>query len=335
MRVFLLLLALAVTALLVRWSLFTVDRTEFVYVTQFGRHVATYDGADDTQAGLHFKWPFQVQSVRTFDRRLQHFDLAGAELLTRDKERNSIDQTLILDAYVCWRIADPDIFLRAVQTPERARDLLSQRISHELGAAVGELKVADLVSLEPGAPGADGVPGLKADDTRERLRTRLLTGGAQPLQQTAQEQYGIEIVDIRLRRISHPARVRQGIFERIISEREKKAAEYQSEGDQLASDIRSASDRRVKKLRARAQAEAERLRGQADARADQIRGDAQAQDPEFYAFLRKLEAYQRILGDGKTTLLLSTQGELFRTLFDPPGPRPESRNPGPEKESPK
>jgi membrane protease subunit HflC len=327
MRIFLILIALVVALLLLRTSFFTVDRTEFVYVTQFGRHVATYDGADDSQAGLHLKWPFQIQSVRTFDRRLQHFDLAGAELLTRDKERNSIDQTLILDAYVCWRIADPDRFLRSVQTPERARDLLSQRISHELGAAVGELKVADLVSLEPGNVGPDGARGLKADDTREFLRQRLLSGGAQPLQATAREQYGIEIVDIRLRRISHPARVRQGIFERIISERKKKAAEYESEGEQSASQILSASNRRVQKLKARAQAEAVRLGGQADARADQIRGDAMAQDPEFYGFLRKLEAYRSILNDGKTTLLLSTQGELFRTLFDPPGPRPESKTP--------
>ena len=87
-------------------SAFTVDRTEFVYLTQFGRHVATYDGADDDQAGLHFRLPWPIQSVQRLDRRLQYFDLPGAELLTRDAKRNTIDKTLTIDAYVCWRIAD-------------------------------------------------------------------------------------------------------------------------------------------------------------------------------------------------------------------------------------
>src|SRR5438874_12374961 len=85
---------------LARLALFTVDRTEFVYRTQFGRHVATYDGADDAQAGLHLKWPWPIESVQRLDRRLQYFDLPGAELLTRDMKRNTIDKTLTVDDYV-------------------------------------------------------------------------------------------------------------------------------------------------------------------------------------------------------------------------------------------
>src|SRR5437588_2641571 len=86
---------------LARLSVYTVDRTEFVYLTQFGRHVATYDGADDDQAGLHFRWPWPVESALGVDRRLQYFDLPGTELLTRDVKRNTIDKTLTVDAYVC------------------------------------------------------------------------------------------------------------------------------------------------------------------------------------------------------------------------------------------
>src|SRR4051794_34804365 len=118
--------ATAVLILLVRLSLFTVDRTEFVYVTQFGRHVATYDGEKDTEAGLHVKWPWPVQSVQRLDRRLQYFDLPGAELMTHDAKGKTIDKTLTVDAYVCWSIPDKegvDRFIRTVGTPERARTI--------------------------------------------------------------------------------------------------------------------------------------------------------------------------------------------------------------------
>ena len=127
-------------------------------------------------------------------------------------------------------------------------------------------------------------------------------------------------MDVRLRRTNHPPAVRQAIFDRIISEREKKSADYQSEGEQQAADIKSASDRKVAEMRTDAEAEAIRMRGQADAEADRIRNDAARQDPQFYAFLKKLEDYQRILGDNKTMLLLSTHRELFDTLFNPPNP---------------
>src|SRR6516164_377538 len=88
--------------------LVAVDRTEFVYVTQFGKHVATYDGAIDSDAGLHWRWPWPVQSVLTLDRRLQSFDLPGTELLTNDPKRKTIDRTLTIVGYVCWRISEED-----------------------------------------------------------------------------------------------------------------------------------------------------------------------------------------------------------------------------------
>jgi modulator of FtsH protease HflC len=307
---------LLVAAVALPSALFTVDRTEFVYLTQFGRHVATFDGANDEQAGLHFKWPWPVQSVQRLDRRLQHFDLAGAELLTRDPRRNTIDKTLTIDAYVCWRIADADgvdRFIRRVGTAEGAQAILGQRVGSELGAAVGQMELDDLIAVGPG----------KVDRQRERLRERLLEGsdaGGRSLREVAREDYGIEVVDLRLRRLNHPAAVQQAIFERIRSEREKKAADYISEGQRLAEDIRSASDRRVSEMRAQAEAEAIRLRGLADAEADKIRNEAQSKDPQFYAFLKKLEEYQRMLGDNKSVLLLSTHRELFDVLFNPPSP---------------
>jgi membrane protease subunit HflC len=309
-----LLLLLGAAAILARLALFTVDRGEFVYLTQFGRHVRTYDGANDEDAGLHVKWPWPVQSVQRLDRRLQYFDLPGAELLTRDAKGNTIDKTLTIDAYVCWRIDEQpgsvDRFIRSVGTPEGARAILGQRINSELGAAVGQLELDDLVSTEPG----------KVDAKRAALRKELLDGSTAPLRDIARRDYGIEVVDVRIRRTNHPAAVQQAIFARIVSERNKKVADYRSQGERQASDIKSTGDRRVAELKSSAEAEAIRLRGQADAEADRIRNEAAAKDPQFYSFLRKLEEYQRILGDNKTMLLLSTHRELFDTLFQPPTP---------------
>ncbi len=308
--------ALLIVAWLVRTSLFTVDRTEFVYLTQFGRPVATFDGARPGDAGLHFKWPAPVQSVQRLDARLQYFDLPGRELLTQDPNGNTIDRTLTIDAYVCWRIAGKDgvdRFIRTVGTPERAQTILSGRISGVLGAAIGEMELEDLISTEAG----------KVDRKREALRRRLLGGTAADgdgLQERALADYGIELVDVRLRRSNHPPAVREAIFDRIRSERSKKAAEYQSEGARKAEDIKSAAERQVRETLADARAQEQRVKGEADSEADRVRNQAFAKDAQFYEFLKKLEEYQRILGDNKTLLLLSAHRELFDLLFQPPRP---------------
>jgi membrane protease subunit HflC len=307
---------LIAAALLASSCLYTVDRTDFVYLTQFGKHVQTFDGARDDEAGLHFKWPWPIQSVQRLDRRLQYFDLPGAELMTRDRDRNTIDKTLTIDAYVCWRIPDGanvDQFIRTVGTAEGARAILTQRLSSELGALIGGREMNDLVSTDV-VPGQGGQQALKVDVSRRELHDALLSQVKQ-----AQEEYGIEVVDVRLRRTNHPATVRQAIYERIISERDKMAAYYTSEGEQQAADIASASKKRVDDLKSRAEAASVRLRGKADARADHIRGEAQRQDPEYFAFLKKLEAYKRFLGDNKTQLLLSTNREIFDLFNNPPG----------------
>lgn len=295
-------------------TLVTVDRTEFVYVTQFGRHVATYDGVTD--AGLHLRWPWPIQSVLRLDRRLQFLDLPPTESLTHDSHGQTIDKTLVLSAYVCWRIADDgvDQFIQAVGASERAREILRQRINSQLGAEVGRMEMDDFASTEPG----------KVDRSLEQLRQRLLQaplnddpaqGG---LAQQARRAYGIELVDIRLRRFNHPPQVRDAVAQRIRSERKKKVVDYQSEGDRLARDIISTAEREASDIIAEARAEEKRLRGQAEADADRIRSRAFSKDPEFYVFLKKLEEYQHILGNNKTVLLLSSHREMFDLLFSPP-----------------
>ena len=305
-------LTICVALLLFRLALSTillpVDRTEFAYVTEFGKHVATYDGAKESEAGLHWRWPWPVQSVQRVDRRLQYFDLPGVELLTHDPQRNTIDRTLTIVAYACWRISNAndgvDQFIRRVGTTDQAKALLRQRISSRLGAVIGQMELDDLINTEAG----------KVDANMKAIRERLLEGIATQ----TKEDYGIELVDIRLRRHSYPQAVRQAIFDRIISERNKKVAEYQSAGAQLAANIKSEAERDARYLLTEARAREQQLRGQADAEADRIRNSAHSKDVEFYAFLKKLEEYQRILGDNKSVLLLSSHRDLFDLLFNPP-----------------
>src|SRR5437870_12492484 len=212
-----LLMVVIVLALVVLSGAFAVDRTEYVYVTQFGRLVAVYDGASD--AGLHWRWPWPIQSVQRLDRRLQVFDLPEIELLTRDDKGETIDKTITVDAYVCWRIGGADgvrQIIRALGTPERAQEVLGQQITSRIGAEISNMKMDDLVSV---------VSPEEAHARMERLRDRLLGDvGESPhhpssLNVLAREVYGIDLVDVRLRRPSHPPEVRDAIFARIRSER--------------------------------------------------------------------------------------------------------------------
>jgi membrane protease subunit HflC len=298
-----------------------VDAAEYVYVTLLGEHVATFDGSDGSEgAGLHFGWPWPVQSALRLDRRLQQFDLPPTELLTHDPEGKTIDKMLLVEAYVCWRIADRqavDRFVRRIGSAERANAILEPRIRSELGAAIGQMRMDDLVSTDL----VKGTDKTRVDATVERLHDRLLT----TLRDHVRDEYGIELVDIRLRRFSHPTQVRSSIFDRIKSERQKKVTEYQSEGDRLARNIESDADEKSRALLALSRFEEQRLKGQADADAMKIRNEAHSKDPEFYAFLKKMEKLQSILGDNKTVLLLSTHRPMFEALFNPPRPQAEKK----------
>jgi membrane protease subunit HflC len=142
------------------------------------------------------------------------------------------------------------------------------------------------------------------------------------LKDLARHDYGIEIVDIRLRRFNHPVGVREAIFARIRSERDKKVADYQSEGTRLAEDIKSAAEREARDIKTEAKSQEVRLMKEADIKADEIRNRAHSQDLEFYTFLQKLEAYQRIFTEKtKDVLLLSSRHELFDLLLKPPKPK--------------
>jgi len=315
MKRFFLYVVLPVVLLLwARTAFYAVDYAEFAYVTRFGEPVATHDGTTD--AGLHLKAPWPVDAVLRIDRRLQAFDLPAVESLTRDPTQKTVDKTLAVDAFVTWRIPDAaaaDRFVRTVGTPEQARRVLGPRISGRLASIISTMPLDDLIAV------ADE----KAIDARsEKLRRQLLgeDGGSEAIREKVRSEYGIEIVDLRLRRFSYPEAVRASIADRIRSERARKVADYESEGRQRASDILSAAEKEARTVEADAKAKKQLVEGQADVEADKIRNDAHAQDREFYAFLQKLKAYQLLLSDTRDVLLLSTRHPLFDLLLSPPKP---------------
>ena len=181
-------------------------------------------------------------------------------------------------------------------------------MSARLATAIGTLPLDDLVSVADDAG---------RDQRSERLRAKLIEGG---FAEQLRTEYGIELVDLRLRRLSYPEAVRQSIYERIRSERSRKVAEFESEGRKRASDILSTADKESRTIEAEARGKKVRIEGEADATADRIRNEAHSQDREFYAFLQKLKSYQQMLGDTRDVLLLSGKHPLFDLLLSPPKP---------------
>ncbi len=297
-----------VLLLWLRTAFHAVDVAEFAYVTRFGEPVATLDGATD--AGLHFKLPWPIDSVRRIDRRLQAFDLPAVESLTRDLVSRTVDKTIAVDAFVAWRIPDAaaaDRFTRTVGSPEAARRILAPRVNGKLAAIIGTLPLDDLVAVADAAA---------IDERSRKLRAKLLED---ELLAKVREEYGIEIVDLRLRRFGFPEAVRASIAERIRSERMRKVADYESEGRQKAADIASAAEKESRTIEAEARAKKQTVEGQADVDADRIRNEAHALDPKFYEFLQKLKTYQTLLNETRDVLLLSSKHPLFDLLLSPPG----------------
>jgi membrane protease subunit HflC len=343
---FTILLVLIVLVLWGQSAFYAVDQAEFAYVTQFGEPVVVLDGA--SQAGLHVKWPWPIESVDRIDRRLQLFDLPPAEPQTRDLLQRTVDKTLTVDAYVCWRIPETrsaDQFYKTVRTPEEARRLLTPRITSRLSAVISAMQMEDIIqAVDQGTSlamlSSSAVLSFDRmlrsaneqviDRRMERIRRQILeadTGradGGESIADMAKRVYGIEIVDIRLRRFNYPEKVRGEIANRIRSERNRKAAEYQSEGNRKYTEIVSNAERQAAKIVYDANIRRREIENQADIEADLIRSRAHEVDPEFYTFLQKLKAYQTMLSETRDVLLLSSKHELFDLLLNPPKPAPQN-----------
>jgi modulator of FtsH protease HflC len=273
----------AAALLLIARTLFTVSETEFVLVTQFGRPVATI-----TAAGLHAKWPFQTANY--FDRRLRIYDPRPSEFLTRDKKN------IVVDSYVAWKIQDPDRFLESVGDPVAAEMRLHDIVWSGLSAALGDHDLDTLVSAAGPIQTSDLTDSLSALTDRAALA-----------------QYGIAVVDVRIRRLNLPEQNKQSVYARMRAERERIAKQYRAEGEEQALSIRADADRQKAELLSAAYKQAEAIRGQGDAESTRIYGQAYSKNPRFYKLLRTLDAYKKVLDD-KTTAILSSDSELLRVL---------------------
>jgi len=309
--------AIVALLLLVAWgrtAFHSVDYAEFVYVTRFGERIAIHDG--ETDAGLKLKAPWPVDSVTRIDRRVQSFDLPAIESLTRDPVNRTVDKTLAVDAFVTWKIPDAaaaDRFLTVMRTPEQAKKILAPLINGRLAAIISTMPLDELVGVAE-IPAIDG----RADRIRRRLLGEPAT--ADDLKKKVLDEYGIQLLDVRIRRFSYPEAVRASIAERIRSERARKVADYDSDGKKRAAAIATDASAAARKIEDDAAARKTVIEGEAKAEAARIRGAAYAQDREFGLFLEKLQAFQAMVADTRDVLLLSTKHPLFDLLRGPPPP---------------
>ncbi|RMF90346.1 MAG: protease modulator HflC [Planctomycetota bacterium] len=298
-RVWILLLLGIVIVAGVRSTVF-VDETQYVIVTQFGKPVAVLD-----EPGLHFKPPYQ--SALRIDKRLQIYDPRPSEFLTVEKKN------LDLDLFVCWKVADPMAFLNTVGDVSGAEARLHDIVFAAMAAEIGRTPLDELVTDQP--------------DTH-RLGDHV-EAVAETCRKQASERYGIELVDVEIKRIGLPAQVRESVFQRMRAERARLARQYRAEGEQQSTQIRAEADKNAQILIAQAEAEAAKLRGEGEAEAARLYAEAYAKDPQFFEFLRTLEAYRKIL-DEKTTVFLRGDSPLFRYLngeLEPSDDEPVSAEP--------
>jgi membrane protease subunit HflC len=290
-------------------SFFTVKETEFVLVTQFGRPLYAVNSA-----GLHARWAFQSASY--FDRRLRIYNPRPSEFLTRDKKN------IVVDSYVAWRIQDPNRFLQSVGDPIAAEMRLHDIVWSGLSAALGARDLDSLVMAAPGKAPASELPAselpaseLPASElpASELPASELMDALTGLTDRAALAQYGINVADVRIKRLNLPEQNKQSVYARMRAERERIARQYRAEGEEQALSIRADADRQKAETLSLAYKEAERIRGEGDAESTRIYGQAYSKNPRFYKLLRTLEAYKKVL-DEKTTAILSSDSELLRIL---------------------
>ena len=271
-------------AALLAGSVYTLDARELAVVTLFGKPVEVV-----TDPGLKVRLPWPLHQVNRFDKRVQLLSVKPAEVLTRDKKN------LVVEAFVLWRVSDPERFLEAVGSSDVAETQLSDLVVSRIAAALGNRDFGELMTTET----------TKA----ALLPSELMEGVAQ----IGQQRLGIEVVDVRLRQLGLPLQNEQSIYERMRAERSRIANAYRSEGEERAAAIRAEADRQAAEILAGAHKEAMGIRAKADGNAARIYAEAYAEDPEFYLFMRRLQTAETLLDDG-SVLVIDSNGPLMNAL---------------------
>ena len=275
-------------------ALFTVHQTQQALVLQFGNPVRILQ-----EPGLHLKVPF-VQQVDYFEKRVLDFDAPSVELVLGDQKR------LVVDAFARYRITDPLRFRQSVGTELAFRGRLEPIVFSSLRSVLGEAPLFSILSQD-----------------RNQLMERIKSEANKAL-----AGFGVELVDVRIKRADLPPENSQAVFQRMQTERQREAKELRAQGAEVGQRIRARADRERRVLIAEAEREAAIARGQGDAEAIRIFAEAYGQNPDFFDFYRSLQAYRDALGDGSTSFVLSPDSEFFR-FFHGRAAAPDKQAAGP------
>jgi len=276
-------LSIAIFSLVILFVLSTiivVDETEQVVILQFGKPVKTIK-----EPGLNFKLPAPIQVLNSFEKRLLEYDVPPEEILSRDKK------SLIIDNYVRWRIVDPLLFLQTVRAIPTAKTRLDDIVYSELRQELGNHDMHEIIT-----------------EAREFIMEKVTLASNEET-----NKYGIEVIDVRIRRVDLPRENEASIYARMEAERKRQANKFRSEGEEEAQKIRAATDRDKTVLLAEAYKTSQQIRGEGEAEALDIYAVSFSKDPEFYEFIRTLETYEKVI-DKKTTLVLPGDSKLFKAL---------------------
>ncbi len=312
---------LLTTVIVISQAVFTISEPEQGLVLEFGKHKRTI-----REPGLYVKVPF-IQDVVRLDKRILLAESDAKEYLTLDKKR------LIVDMVSRWKISDPLEFYKALRDPTSAVVRVNDTISTRLRQHIANNQFGDFIkeSKEPSRP-ASVLPagrGSAKPETAAKAGPAKPAPPAEPLSQRekimetvtkeAAEQcreFGISVIDVRIKRVDLPDEVQKSVYERMKAERQRQAKLYRAEGEEISRTIKGKADKTRDVILAKAYASAQELKGQGDARATTIYAEAYGKDPEFYSFVRHLEVYERTLQAG-TTILLRPDTDLLKFLSSP------------------
>jgi len=286
-RIYLLIIGLI--GLIAYFTLFTVIEVKNAIVLQFGDPKRVI-----TSPGLNFKIPF-IQNVIFIDNRILDIDAPAAEVIAADQKR------LIVDAFVKFKIVDVLEFYKAFGNENVARSRISAVVNSRIRGVLGEEPLSAVLS-----------------DDRSKLMKQITS-----LVEAEVNNYGIEIIDVRIKRADLPEANSQAIFRRMQTEREREAKEFRAQGAEIAQRIRSTADKEVTIIKSQAEKKANIVRGEGDGMANKVFAEAFGQDPEFFAFYRAMQAYAEGLKSSDTTMILSPESEFFRYFADPSGEQQE------------
>jgi membrane protease subunit HflC len=276
-------------------SIFTVSQTEQALVVRLGRPVDVV-----SEPGLNFKAPF-IDTVISIDKRILDLENPSQEVIASDQKR------LVVDAFARYRIKNPLRFYQSIGSIQAANIQLTTLLNASLRRVLGEVTFINVVR-----------------DERENLMTRI----RDQLDREA-DQYGIQVVDVRIRRADLPEQNSLAVYKRMQTEREREAQEFRAQGGQKAQEIRSKADREATVIIADANSTAEQTRGVGDAERNRLFAEAYGKDPEFFAFYRSMAAYETGLRSNDTRFLLRPDSEFFRFFANPSGHPPTAAAPKP------